>query len=340
MHLESFPELRPWQREFVDRFASDPKQKSLLVAPPGTGKTLTALAAADALARRGIIDATLVVSDRSALRDQWRHVAQRAGMDFAPSISEYRAGRGVSVTLQSLRAMRPNGALDVIGRAQRWFVITDHSTPSSKSLERVVDRILAANTASRALFLSHGFAPRARGEAEFTFGSELVFGPTILRANSTESRISKFAPSFSLIRSLQKHGVAGVDDLTWRQFERLIATLLEKDGYAVELLRGTKDGGVDVVAIKDLGIHGYFKAVWQAKKRSVRNRVGLSVVRELADARSEFGATKGIIVTSSYLTRGALERIERDRYVLGKVDRGQLDAWIQKTLFGRIDTEG
>ena len=121
--------------------------------------------------------------------------------------------------------------------------------------------------------------------------------------------------------------------MSWREFEKLIATLLEKDGYTVELMQGSKDGGVDVVAVKEMGPNGYFKALWQAKKKGIGNKVGISVVRELADTRQQFGASKGIIVTSSYLTRGALERVNREKYLLGKVDRSDLAAWINRTLF-------
>ncbi len=137
-----------------------------------------------------------------------------------------------------------------------------------------------------------------------------------------------------MLRKLQEQG-SGLDDLSWREFEKLIAALLEKDGYVVELMQGSKDGGVDVVATKNLGAVGTFKALWQAKKKSTGHKVGISVVRELADTRQEFGASKGIIVTSTYLTKGALERIERDKYILGKVDRDDLESWIQRSLFGR-----
>lgn len=108
---------------------------------------------------------------------------------------------------------------------------------------------------------------------------------------------------------------------------------LARDGYEVELMRGTKDGGVDVVAVKDMGKAGLFKALWQAKKKGVKNKVGLSIVRELADTTREFKASKGIIVTSTYLTRDALARIQRDKYILGKVDRDDLNQWIHRVLF-------
>jgi HJR/Mrr/RecB family endonuclease len=150
------------------------------------------------------------------------------------------------------------------------------------------------------------------------------------------ARVARYSPSFDLLRRLQKDASA-LNDLSWRQFEKLIASLLESDGYEVELMQGSKDGGVDVVAIRDDGAAGSFKTLWQAKKMSSKNKVGISVVRELADTRQEFGASKGIIVTSTYLTSGALERVERDKYLLGKVDRKDLDEWIRRTLFGRTD---
>ncbi len=71
------------------------------------------------------------------------------------------------------------------------------------------------------------------------------------------------------------------------------------------------------------------KTVWQAKKYNSSNKVGLSKIRELADSRNEFKASKAIIITSSYLTRPAQNRIDRDKYILGKVDNDDLKAWIR-----------
>jgi restriction system protein len=328
---KQLPQLRAWQSEFVDTFVASSKQRSLLVATPGSGKTITALVAAQTLLRHARVDATLVISDRSLLREQWRSVAKQAGLELSDSL-DTPLSDGVSTTIQALAREEASLRIEAAARSRRWLIIADEYREPATSLTRVVDSILAANTASRALYLS-STVPRANTfEADFRFDSEVVLSSSILRARSTEIQLSKYAPSLSLIRQLQR-GVAAVDDLTWRQFEKLIATLVEADGYTVELMRGTKDGGVDVVAIKNLGASGYFKAVWQAKKKNLKRKVALSVVRELADTRNEFGASKGIVVTSSYLTRGALDRIERDKYILGKIDRNDLASWIQRTLF-------
>jgi restriction system protein len=218
--------------------------------------------------------------------------------------------------------------------SKRWFIVADEMARSSASIEGLVDELLALNSGSRALFLASEMPSALSIEAEFRFPSQFLLyrEAPILRA--TEIQIARYAPSFSLLRQFHREP-AILDQLSWREFEKLIAGLLERDGYTVELMQGSKDGGVDIVASKDLGPHGYFKALWQAKKKAVGTKVGISVVRELADTRDQFGASQGVIVTSSYLTKGAIERIDRDKFILGKVDRRDLNAWIQRTLLQR-----
>jgi HJR/Mrr/RecB family endonuclease len=43
--------------------------------------------------------------------------------------------------------------------------------------------------------------------------------------------------------SAKGSSVIELDDLNWREFERLIAGMLETDGYRVELTQGSKDWG-------------------------------------------------------------------------------------------------
>lgn len=333
MSTEQILRLAAWQQEFVERFLMAQNIKSLLVAAPGTGKTMTALYAANKLLEQGSVDSLLVISDRLDLRDQWAHAAKRYGLDLETALERHLMKRGVSATLQSLRKKEAESTVEEAARTRRWLIVADDPAYESKSLVSLVDRMLSFNERSRALFISGHVPTNLSVDAEFRFGSELIFERSIIEAPETEIRIARYAPSFSLLRKLQKGRLGAIDAMSWREFEKLIATLLEKDGYVVELMNGTKDGGVDVVAVRDLGPTGYFKALWQAKKQAPSNKVGLSVIRELADVRQEVGASKGVIVTSSYLTRGALERISRDKYLLGKVERDELDVWVRRTLF-------
>jgi restriction system protein len=121
-----------------------------------------------------------------------------------------------------------------------------------------------------------------------------------------------------------------LSDLSWRQFEELIGALLEREGWDVELTPPTKDGGVDVIATRHDANIGLVRSIWQAKRYSEPNRVKLHEVRELSAVRSEARATKGIVVTTSRLTRDALGWIRRDTYQLGCVENPQLERWIRR----------
>lgn len=144
----------------------------------------------------------------------------------------------------------------------------------------------------------------------------------------TRERIITISPSLALLEKLRTAQVS-LDDLPWRRFEEVVAELLSQGGYEVRLGPGSKDGGKDIIAIKYLPGCGLFMAVWQAKKLQPGNKVGINVIRELADTRNEHRASKGVIVTTTSLTRGALARIEQDRYLLSKVDGADLLAWVR-----------
>lgn len=145
----------------------------------------------------------------------------------------------------------------------------------------------------------------------------------------TSAEIARVSPSFGVLARRLNGGI-DLDRLHWREFEELLADLLTRDGYSVELGPGTKDGGKDLVAIKDMGELGLFASVWQAKKLTRGRKVQEHVLRELADTRDEMKAGKGVIATTTYLTRGALKRVTRDRYILGKVDRARRSACLDR----------
>jgi hypothetical protein len=167
--------------------------------------------------------------------------------------------------------------------------------------------------------------------------------PDIKRRKSNEIAIAKksdpeiddqlriHAPSLNVLLTLFRKKI-DLDSLSWRQLEEVIAELLKTEGYEVELGRGSKDGGADIIAHMSTPTIGCLRTIWQAKHLVGGNKVGLSIIRELADVRNEMNATKGFIVTSSFLTRGALQRVNRDEYQLGKVERPELEQWINRTL--------
>lgn len=158
--------------------------------------------------------------------------------------------------------------------------------------------------------------------------SSQIFTSAELEKDEVRQALSITSPSIGLLKAIADKKF-DLNDLHWRQFEEMVAELLKLEGYKVELGPGSKDGGVDVCATKLLPGVGPILTVWQAKKLGRGNKVEVSTIRELADTREQFKASKGIVVTTSFLTQGALDRVTRDEHILGKVDNSDLLSWIE-----------
>ncbi len=333
MNIQNF-QLADWQQRFVDEFAASNSQRNMLVAAAGTGKTVTSIFAANQRLKAGKSKKLAVITDHLVLRDQWKYVAEQNGLNLAGDVKDLSSGfnDGASLTYQSLLDEDNLGLMREQAVGGGLLVIFDEVDRYQSRAIEVCNEMLTKDESNQCLFISR--TPLIGHSIDWTyeFGKEYLFEPKIIQLPETKIQVARFSPSISLLSRFQ-HRTCSLDDLNWRQFEVLVSELLESDGYEIELMSGTKDGGVDVVAVKDLGENGMFKALWQAKKYSTSRKVGISTIRELADVRNEHKASKGVIVTSSFLTSGALQRIERDKYILGKVDRNDLKSWIDGKLY-------
>ena len=120
-----------------------------------------------------------------------------------------------------------------------------------------------------------------------------------------------------------------LNELEWREFEKIIAFLLEREGWSVKLTKETRDGGIDVIASRIDNTIGEILSIWQAKKYSLKNKVKLKEVRELSAIKSDMKASKGIIVTTSHLTKDAVEWVKRDLYQLSYKEKEHVEKWIK-----------
>lgn len=123
-----------------------------------------------------------------------------------------------------------------------------------------------------------------------------------------------------------------LSELAWRDFEKLIGDLLESEGWQVQVTKATRDGGLDVVTMRNDPAIGEIKAVWQAKKYGLSNKVRLNEVRELSAIRDDVKATKAMIVTTSHLTRDAIGWVKRDVYRLGYKEKEDLEKWLREYI--------
>lgn len=118
-----------------------------------------------------------------------------------------------------------------------------------------------------------------------------------------------------------------VSELNWRNFERLLAKILEEFEYEVELQKGTKDGGIDIIALKKNGSFGEERYLIQAKKW--KDKVGVEPVRSLLWAHNEYKVTKSCLVTTSKFTKGAWELANSNKWLVELKDYDKLIEWIQ-----------
>lgn len=313
------------QLEFLAGFVDRDDPRTLLVARPGTGKTTAARIVATQLLAEGAIDRALLVASTRAAAQQWQI------LPLDEDLRDHFAGRVHATTYAELAAA-PDQIWGDAPPETRWLTIFEDVDWIADRIEPISVDLFARFPGTRALFIARTVPP-IEFDAVFSFEHE-VFDGQALALPDTQARLSPFAPSIDVLQKVQRRLIQ-LDDLSWREFEHLIARMLEVDGYDVELMQGSKDGGVDVIAVKEIDGIGLLKSVWQAKKHRIDRKVNLSVVRELADTRQEHSASKGIIVTTSFLTRDALARVQRDRYLLSKMDRDDLNAWLLRSLDSR-----
>lgn len=126
--------------------------------------------------------------------------------------------------------------------------------------------------------------------------------------------------------------------LDWRAFEYLLARVLEELEYEVELTRGTKDGGVDIFAIKRSGAFGAHKYLLQAKRWS--RVVGVEPVRELLFLHDRYKVTKSCLATTSRFTHGAWELAREYKWTLELKDYEGLREWIKLCVTPHLKLEG
>jgi hypothetical protein len=111
-----------------------------------------------------------------------------------------------------------------------------------------------------------------------------------------------------------------------RLFEEFVAELFFGFGYKVELTQKTRDGGRDIIAIKNSETE--LKYLIECKRPDPGNKIGVKPVRELLGVKQDERATKAILATTSYFSKDALQLFERNKWELEPKDFDGLSNWI------------
>jgi HJR/Mrr/RecB family endonuclease len=129
-----------------------------------------------------------------------------------------------------------------------------------------------------------------------------------------------------LLDAIQKNPNA-IYSLTPRQFEEMVAELMTKRGYHVDLTKTTRDGGKDLIIANHADIGNFIYYV-ECKRYAATNPVGVNVVRELAGTISADRVTAGLVITSSYFSPDAITFSNKIRHQMSLIDFVNLKDWI------------
>lgn len=113
-----------------------------------------------------------------------------------------------------------------------------------------------------------------------------------------------------------------------RLFEEFIAEIFNGFGFEIELTKRTRDGGRDIVAIKNTEVK--LKYLIECKRPDPGNLVSVKPVRELLGVKVDERATKAILATTSYFTPDAHLLSERNKWELELKDFDGIMQWIEK----------
>lgn len=113
-----------------------------------------------------------------------------------------------------------------------------------------------------------------------------------------------------------------------RRFEELMAEVWQRFGYEVELTKRTRDGGIDIIAIRDAEISTRF--LIECKRLAPHNKVSVEPVRALYGVKTHLGASKAILATTVYFTSEARQFIDRHPWELEGKDYDGVVSWLKQ----------
>lgn len=116
-------------------------------------------------------------------------------------------------------------------------------------------------------------------------------------------------------------------DLSPRQFEQLIASIIKDMGLDVELTKSTRDGGVDIYAYVRHQVASFLMIV-ECKKWGPDKPVGLDIVQRLYGVHHSKSANKSMIITTSFFTAAAKEECRLYRGQMDLKDYTDLKSWL------------
>lgn len=149
--------------------------------------------------------------------------------------------------------------------------------------------------------------------------AELVHSPIVEEVRSVNARLlERVRMNPEVMKSLDS-----------REFELVVAEILDEKGFDVEVTPASKDGGFDLFAAQRTAL-GTFLFLVECKRYADHHPVGVQIVRALHGVVRQRNATAGVVATTSHFTRGAIEFQQSIRHQMSLRDYVALQEWLDE----------
>lgn len=176
---------------------------------------------------------------------------------------------------------------------------------------------------------THNFA-FARPPRKLVTRGELIYtdltGPDV---SAFEKKIALVSVQSwdSLLKELARDPTA-LRTLPSRKFEELVAELMKRDGFEVQLTPETRDHGRDVMAFQTTSV-GRILYLVECKRYAEDRPVDVAIVRTLYGVVEHDNANCGVLVTTSRFTKDALDFQKPIEYRLQLKDYQGVVRWVR-----------
>ena len=127
-------------------------------------------------------------------------------------------------------------------------------------------------------------------------------------------------------RKYIKSSLSQIDKMDGHEFERYLKEMYSSKGYKVQLVgEDGKDFGADLIISG--GKDKLPRIVVQAKRYTIKNKVGIKAIQEVFSAKEFYDCDKAAVITSGYYTSAAVKLAKKCNITL--LDRNDLynDNW-------------
>ncbi len=163
-------------------------------------------------------------------------------------------------------------------------------------------------------------------EAVWT-GADLVYENLLLPTHEGQDIVRVVSYWDDILASFTANP-SRIFQLSPRKFEEMIAELLQREGFDVNVTPPSRDGGRDILAWRET-VAGRLLFLVECKRFAPERPVGVSIVRALYGIVEQEKASHGLVVTSSYFTKGAIQFKDKVGYRLGLTDYESLAMWLR-----------